>query len=327
MHRLALASGVACLALTGAAPAASLAPGDHEISLRHDGRERFYLVHVPPAASAGEALPVVLSFHGGGGTPESQREKTGLDDLADAEGFLSVHPGGSPGRRFERRFLTWNAGACCGAAARSGADDVGFVLALLRDLAARIPVDASRVYAMGHSNGAMMSMRLAHEAGRTFAAIAPVGGVAPVFDGPPEHPVPMLQMHSVDDPRALYEGGLGPPFPVTGTRVEHAAVGPVLSAWAERSGCSGGPVESEVLGAEGGSDVAGQRATHLVWTGCRAAVEHWRLQGVGHGWPGAEPRSARIQELLGPPTRILDATREAWRFFEGRSRPEAPPLS
>ncbi|HUF75412.1 MAG TPA: hypothetical protein VMM35_04005 [Longimicrobiales bacterium] len=58
----------------GRAPAdALLAPGDHDITVTHADCERFYLVRVPPAAAKGAPLPVVLDFHGGGGTPEARR--------------------------------------------------------------------------------------------------------------------------------------------------------------------------------------------------------------------------------------------------------------
>ncbi len=40
----------------------------------------------------------------------------------------------------------------------------------------------------------------------------------------PARPVPVLHIHSLDDPRALYGGGLGPPFPLTDVRVSHRPV-------------------------------------------------------------------------------------------------------
>ena len=75
------------------APRRPLGPGDHWLSLRHDGRTRGYLVHVPPRAASGRALPVLLSFHGAGGSAAGQQRFTRTDSLADREGF----PGCSPG--------------------------------------------------------------------------------------------------------------------------------------------------------------------------------------------------------------------------------------
>lgn len=58
-------------------------------------------------------------------------------------------------------------------------DDVAFVLVMIERIKARAAVDASRVYATGHSNGGVFVYELASDA-RTaglFAAIAPVSGL------------------------------------------------------------------------------------------------------------------------------------------------------
>ena len=160
---------------SGAGPArAALAPGDHRVTLQHGGRQRSYIVHVPPAAREGRPLPVVLNFHGGGGNAEAQQKYSRMDALADAEGFLVVYPDGTG--RMADKLLTWNAGTCCAYSVTNNVDDVGFTLALLADLEARQPVDRRRVYATGLSNGAMMAWRLAVEASDRIAAIAPVAG-------------------------------------------------------------------------------------------------------------------------------------------------------
>ncbi|MGQ0701528.1 MAG: hypothetical protein ACT4PM_00165 [Gemmatimonadales bacterium] len=49
-------------------PEQALGAGDHEFTLRHRGRARRYLLHVPARLS--HPAPVVLAFHGGGGDPE-----------------------------------------------------------------------------------------------------------------------------------------------------------------------------------------------------------------------------------------------------------------
>ncbi|MBM4255809.1 MAG: hypothetical protein FJ147_07920 [Deltaproteobacteria bacterium] len=60
--------------LVSAIPLVSpLAPGDHDLTVTHDGRERYYIVHIPPQAAANHPLPVVLVFHGGGGQAQSQK--------------------------------------------------------------------------------------------------------------------------------------------------------------------------------------------------------------------------------------------------------------
>ena len=217
----------------------SLAQGDYEFQVQHGGRKRYYLVHVPPGGGSGKPQPVVLALHGGGGDAKGMRLHYGLERVADREGFILVFPEGSG--RLGRKLLTWNAGTCCGYAMAQRVDDVGYVDTLLRDLARRTPVDQARTYATGHSNGAMMSYRLAAEMSDRIAAIAPVAGSMVVPSPNPCRPVAMLHVHSVDDPRALYDGGLGPPFPLTKSRVLHPSVSRTIRWWVQQNGCPAQP--------------------------------------------------------------------------------------
>ncbi len=314
---LGLAPGGASLA--GEAVEPVLAPGEHEIHLELSGQERFYLVQVPSQVASGQALPVVLNFHGGGGTPTGHRDSSAMADLAETEGFLLVHPAGTPARFVGRRLMTWNAGHCCGRAAKEDVDDIGFVRALLDDLATRAPVDPERVYATGHSNGGMMAMRVGAELADRIAAIAPVGGAARMDRFPPARPMPVLHIHSVDDPRALYEGGLGPPFPLTRHRVDHVAVETSLLAWREVAGCPDEPTRGETRRKEM-DDGSEHTATEIRFGPCAEGSEVILLQltGAGHGWPGSGVERPR---LIGPRTDVVDAGREAWAFFRRHRLP------
>ena len=305
---------IAIVALCAGPARAALAPGDHRIALEHGGRQRSYIVHVPPAAREGRPLPVILNFHGGGGNAEGQQKYSRMDALADAEGFLAVYPDGTG--RMSGRLLTWNAGTCCAYSAANNVDDVGFTLVLLTDLEARQPVDRRRVYATGLSNGAMMAWRLAVEASDRIAAIAPVAGAKVLKAGGPARPVPVMHFHSVDDPRALYAGGLGPPFPMTTLQVFHSAVEPTIRDWAATIGCpTDARVTAELTG-KAGSREAGHTATRYVWAPCREGAEVilWKFTGTGHVWPGG--LQDYFPSLLGTATALVDANLEMWRFFQ-----------
>jgi polyhydroxybutyrate depolymerase len=301
-----------------AAGSPALPPGDHDLALTVDGRPRTYVLRLPQAAH-GEPRPVILTFHGGGGTGAGFKRYAGLDAVAEREGVIVAYLDGSG--PLGRRLLTWNAGDCCGYAHEEAVDDVGFALAVLRDVARRAPMDATRVYATGHSNGAMMAYRLALEAPERIAAIATVGGMMAVEQRTPARPVALLHVHSVDDPRALYDGGLGPPFPFTGVKVRHTAVEPTLARWARESGC---PTQPKLADRRTTSSRPGQTAQLLVWGPCAsgAEVHLWKLEGVGHGWPG-DP-SPMPEWWMGPYTDVIDAAAEAWRFLRRFRHPDAP---
>jgi polyhydroxybutyrate depolymerase len=287
-------------------PQRRLSPGDHEISLEHGGRMRHAIVHIPAIQSA-PRFAVMLAFHGGGGEAEGFQAYAGLDRVADREGFVVVYPFGTG--PLPRRLLTFNAGECCGYASDNDVDDVGFTMTLLARLAEQLPIDLRRVYATGHSNGAMMAYRLAAERADRIAAIVPVAGAMQVPTFAPSRPVPVLHIHSADDPRALYDGGVGPPFPLTDRRVKHRSVNEALDQWRLRNGC---PAKPRIEGRRERDD---QTAVELLYVPCAsgADVAHWRLTGVGHGWPGSNDGGVR-ESIIGPTTNLIDAAEEAWRF-------------
>jgi len=283
------------------------------ITVRHDGMKRTALVRVPPQAAERRPLPVVLNFHGGGGNAVSQQRYAHMDAIADREGFIVVYPNGTG--MLQDSLLTWNAGTCCGISVRQETDDVGYVRALLDELGRRLPVDDARIYATGLSNGAMMSYRLAAELSDRIAAIAPVAGASAMPRFHAKRMVPILHVHSVDDPRALYQGGLGPPFPFTNVRVRHRPVEETLSEWTAFGGCSATAELREERHGVPGTQTAGHTARLYVYTGCRDGTEValWKLSGAGHVWPGGELNF--LPRLLGPGTDVIDANEEIWRFF------------
>ncbi len=173
---------------------------------------RRYAVYTPPGTPAGGRWPALLALHGGGGTALLHAATTQLVSLAQEQRIVLVFPEGSG------LIQTFNAGACCGSAQSQNVDDVAFANAVLDDVLARDAVDASRVYATGFSNGAMMSYRLACAMADRLAGIAAVGGASGQFDGAanayyactPARPVPVLHIHGVNDRNYPYAGGVGP---------------------------------------------------------------------------------------------------------------------
>ena len=126
---------------------------------------------------AGPVRPtVIVALHGYTSTPDQLRARLRTDAWVEELGATVVYPRGL-GRR-----PSWNAGDCCGSAARSGIDDVGYLARLIGSLRAR---GAERVVLVGYSNGGMLAYRMACERPDLVSQIAVINAsiTVPTCDG------------------------------------------------------------------------------------------------------------------------------------------------
>ncbi len=303
LRRFALAAAMMVALIPLALPAQ--ARGDRQ-TLQHDGRTRSYIVRAPrDVATDRTPLPVVLVLHGGGGNAQNAERMTGFTALVERERLIAVYPDGSG--RLSTTLLTWNADHCCGFAMTERVDDVGFIAALLDTLAARYPVDVSRIYVTGMSNGGMMAHILARELPQRIAAIAPVVGA--IFEGapPPKGPVSVLAINGLLDRSVPVTGGLGEgvgrnAWDGTPTQ-DNLAQG---RYWAAANGCEPAPQRA-------------QQGAVITWTHrCPdgRSVQVVQLEDNGHAWPGGQRGLPRADG----PSRSYDATARMWEFFRGQVR-------
>jgi len=281
--------------------ASSYGPGDYDRTFAVGSQTRSYLVHVPKSYKPCEPMPVVLNFHGGAGNAYSQIELTGMSDTADNSGFIAVYPQGSG--RMKKRFLTFNAGSCCGFARDKEIDDVEYVDRLLKDLEKLFCVDRKRVYATGHSNGAMMSYRLACELPDQIAAIAAVAGPIGIDTCDPDRPVPILHFHGTADKCAPFKGGAGKSKDAGHFR----SVDSTISEWLKINGCESKPEISYETG----------NVVCTTYDGCKggAEVTLCTIKGGGHAWPGGRKYPAKFI-CGGELSSEISANDFMWTFFE-----------
>ena len=190
-----LAPAAALLAAACAQPATEIQA--YALDVAPDTRG--YIVSRPDSCSRG--CPLVLALHGFGGTAQKQLQHSGLVEGSRRNGYLVVAPDGL-GR-------SWNAGrgpygACCGEAMKRKVDDVAFLKEVVARVARDYPVDRSRVYVTGWSNGCGMAQRLVAEAGDVFAAAACTGGYLLTMQTSLARPVSVTEIHARDDEMSPY---------------------------------------------------------------------------------------------------------------------------
>ena len=276
-------------------------PGTAQIELRFGGEARTYLLHVPPHPprrfTRSEPYPLIVVLHGSGAAGETVRHMSRLDSLADLRDFVVAYPDGT--RNWLGLQSGWNAGDCCGAAVRNEVDDVGFLRALVAEVSSALPVDPRRIYVAGFSDGARMAYRVGCEMSDEIAAIAVVAGSLTQRSCSPSRPIPLIAFHGTSDDEVPFTDSTYSPR--ARSRVETpTVVPPAVSFWASNNGCRW------------------SEATHpaktiheVLFTGCRAEVAFFAIEGGGHAWPGG----AQDGDDGDPPTRALSASAELVRFF------------
>jgi len=274
------------LALSGCSPAhhteTPLPVGTTVHSMAFGGLDRTYRVHIPAGLTA--PAPLVVMLHGAFGDGQQAENSYGWDQLADSAKFVVAYPDGVG--------HTWNAHGCCGTAEQENIDDVGFVTAMVGEISASLPVDASRVYATGISNGGIMSYALACNSG-IFAAIGPDAATQldPCTD---PHPTSVIHIHGTNDRLVPYNGGQG------ASTVNGPPVADVNAFWRKVDQC--GPPDVTVKGPVTTSTAA---------CADRRSVVLITIEGGRHQWPGG----TTFLERFGTTQHALNATQTIWEFF------------
>jgi len=260
--------------------------------------DRFYEVELPAKP---QGAPLILALHGGGGTPDQFARTSGLGRVAAKAGYVVIFPAGT-GRRGDR-LLTWNGGYCCGAAARTGVDDAGFLRAVIADAQTRYGIDPERVYITGMSNGSIMSETFAAENPDLIRALAGVSGTMDTNATKVQGRVPALIIHGTADAMVPYGGGRGERAI---TRTDFASVASVVGAFLAPWGQGVSQTATTIDRRDDGTSVTvlDHRKSGKV------VLRLMTVTGGAHVWPGG--RKARLDEGK---TEEIDANTEILRFF------------
>ena len=255
-----------------------------------DGSSRVFTVIIPSGLDWKEPSPVVVAFHGLGGTAKSVIELGELKELSEKSHVVVVAP---QGRMAEFDRAGWSLSEA------GFADDAEFVDQVIADIEEYACVDANRVFAMGFSNGSVFAQKYACRPGSKITAVAGISGPLEA-DSCSSGPVPLIYFHGTSDQVVPFSGG---PTAIGDVAGVHES----LSTWASLNGCSSNEKVEEFV-------------THVersTWADCPAGadVRAYITVGGGHRWPGGD--LTEVRDVHGTLETSLNATTRSWRFFEG----------
>lgn len=283
---------------------------DFKITLKHDGYERYFILHTPKNYDKLDKIPLLIALHGGGGTPKAMIALTlnRFNELADRDGFMVVYPEG-----FGK---SWNDGRPdpISYAHRKNLDDTGFISEIINKMVKEYKADSEKIFVTGISNGGFMSIRISRELADKVKAVAPVCASIPLA-AKKEHlnapPMNIILINGTDDPLVPYKGGE--------VQVLGAKRGKILSTdetieiFIKRNNCSDKPYikEFENKDPDDGTKVIMYEYKNEK---TESKVVLLKIEGGGHTWPGGWQYLGK--RLVGKTSRDINACDVIWEFFK-----------
>jgi polyhydroxybutyrate depolymerase len=262
-------------------------------SLTIGGTQRSYLVVAP--ADQHTALPLLVILHGRSVTVQEEEIRTDFVFLAQEGKAVLVYPVGYR--------QSWNAdGGCCGDAATAHIDDSAFLAAVRGDVANHFPINRSRIYLVGYSNGARMAFTEVCAHPSLFAAFAVYGAV----------PTETCEDTSIAVPAWISAGTADPELATTNpAQTTTQVIESVVAGWRARDGCEETSATTPITPAQ-----------LTVWAHCRngSAVESVLYLGVNHSWPRGTQADLPSNTAVGT---SAGAATLMWAFLSVHQSPQS----
>ena len=246
-------------------------------TLTHNQLQREYNIYIPGSYSGTRPVPLLLNFHGFGGSSTDFMFETNMQSLAESDTFILVYPQGSCLDGSSH----WN--TCpVGGDNKSTTDDFGFIEAMINQISSIYNIDFDRVYAVGYSNGGMMAYGLANHKSELIAAVASVSGTMLDCYASINHPMPIIHIHGTADDVLPYNGN-----------DYYSSTQQVLDYWINFNNTLNNPA----LTSETNN---GTTIEHYIYNqgDSGVSVEHYKIIGGEHVWFNITFQNQNTAELI-----------------------------
>ena len=142
---------------------------DNNFVCSFDGIEHKLLLYLPENS---KGAPLVMMLHGYAESPSIMKRSTCFEEDAVPEGYAVCYVEGTSAN--SSYVKGWNSGIGI-----NDNRDLEFLISLADHLERQYGLDTDRTFAVGFSNGAFMTYRLAVEASDIFEAVVSVAGMCP----------------------------------------------------------------------------------------------------------------------------------------------------
>jgi polyhydroxybutyrate depolymerase len=248
---------------------------------------RYAYVHLPTGYSTSNTYPAILVFHGNGGSAPGMVNNTGLNSIADANGFIVFY--------IESNGTSWTVNT-------SVTGDPYFTLQITQQLVSAFSVNTSKISLAGFSEGGGMAEVLGQCSGSNYASVSIVAhNLSPNYATvcPSAIPKTYVLFHGTGDNISYFNGGN-----YNGTNTLSAPQ--TAQAWVSINGCSPTTSTDTNIPDVINFGISKQNVTSIdhEWSTCNngTTVSFYEITNGGHNWPGggmqANPNNGISQNII-----------------------------
>jgi len=290
-------------------PPPEIPPGPKQVQIAHDNHIRNVTYHIPKKLKR-RKRSLIICLHPADETPESFARITrrSFHRLSEQNNFILSYP--------EALNKNWNDARedSISLSHYDDVDDVGFIEKVVEFAIDSFRVDPKQIFAVGLSEGGLMTYRLACEIPRKFKGFGTVAAsmsLDQLVECRADTSISLIAINGTRDPVLPYQGGQ--------IMIDEQAQGSVLPVedaidfWVKECGCN----EKFVLKDMANRDTFDEtRSEKLTFEDCKddRSIVLLRVNNGGHTWPGG--RQYEGQKNIGKTAKDFDASFEIWKFFK-----------
>jgi poly(hydroxyalkanoate) depolymerase family esterase len=283
--------------------------------------DRTYRLRIPEHTKYGDGIPLVVMIHGCRQSSEEFEQGSGINALADSDGFAVLYAEQSTFANFRRCWNWFEPNTA------SGDGECAIIIEMIRMARRHVKIDTSRVYVVGMSSGAAIAGLIAFYHPDIIAGVAMHSGLPPLSNPSAATAVLAMRNGARIDVDALAESywevqtDLPPPLMIVhgdaDARVHQSNATAMLKLWERVLERAPNGEAATVSRDEKNIDATGEsRAIEqidLLRQG-RIVARSMRVRGLSHAWSGGDP-ALDFNDAKGP-----NATAHIWKFLERQSR-------
>jgi len=277
----------------------------NEHSFTNQAGTRAYKLYTP-GCYRGQALPLVIMLHGCTQSPDDFAAGTGMNELAEAEGFFVAYPAQPASANAQRCWNWFNT--------KDQLRDAGepsLIAGITRQIMQDRAVIPGQVYAAGLSAGGAAAAIMGERYPDLYAAIGVHSGLACGAANSMASAFAAMQRGGARPVTASPEGGV-----VIPTIVFHGDKDKTVNVINGAQVIAQSQASAQLTTVTTEGEAGGMRFTRTVQSNERGQplLENWVLHGAGHAWSGGS-QAGSFTNPKGP-----NASREMLRFFRQNAK-------